>query len=59
VIGCVSARHVATHLVIAEATVHHHILHIYAKLGVSTRAAATLKALQHDLLGSAVPTPAE
>jgi DNA-binding NarL/FixJ family response regulator len=40
----------AARLIIAEKTVGHHIQHIYNKIGVSTRAAATLFALQHDLL---------
>lgn len=31
-------------------TVDHHIQHIYEKIGVSTRAAATLFAMRHDLL---------
>jgi HD-GYP domain-containing protein (c-di-GMP phosphodiesterase class II) len=43
-------REVARRLIIAEKTAGHHIQHIYAKIGVSTRAAATLFALQHDLL---------
>lgn len=43
-------REMAQTLVIAEKTVGHHIQHIYNKLGVSTRAAATLFAVQHDLL---------
>ena len=45
-----SNRQTAQSLVIAEKTVGHHIQHIYAKIGVSTRAAATLFAMQHDLL---------
>ncbi len=44
-------REMAQRLVIAEGTVHQHVQHIYNKLGVSTRAAATLFAMQHDLLG--------
>ncbi len=36
---------------ISKSTIHHHIQHIYTKLGVSTRAAATLFAMQHNLLG--------
>jgi DNA-binding NarL/FixJ family response regulator len=40
----------ASALVIAEKTVSHHVQHIYNKLGVSTRAAATLFAAQHDLI---------
>jgi HD-GYP domain-containing protein (c-di-GMP phosphodiesterase class II) len=43
-------REMARRLSIAEKTVGHHIQHIYNKLGISTRAAATLFALQHDLL---------
>jgi DNA-binding NarL/FixJ family response regulator len=42
----------AAQLVIAEKTVGHHIQHIYSKIGVSTRAGATLFAMQHDLLDS-------
>jgi HD-GYP domain-containing protein (c-di-GMP phosphodiesterase class II)/DNA-binding CsgD family transcriptional regulator len=45
-----SNREMAARLIIAEKTVGHHIQHIYNKIGVSTRAAATLFALQHDLL---------
>ena len=45
-----SNREMARTLVIAEKTVSHHVQHIYDKLGVSTRAAATLFAAQHDLL---------
>jgi DNA-binding NarL/FixJ family response regulator len=40
----------ARQLVISEGTVHHHVQHIYRKIGVSTRAAATLFAMQHNLL---------
>jgi HD-GYP domain-containing protein (c-di-GMP phosphodiesterase class II)/DNA-binding CsgD family transcriptional regulator len=43
-------REMAKRLNIAEKTAGHHIQHIYNKVGVSTRAAATLFALQHDLL---------
>lgn len=45
-----SNREMARTLVIAEKTVGHHVQHIYNKIGVSTRAAATLFAVQHDLL---------
>jgi HD-GYP domain-containing protein (c-di-GMP phosphodiesterase class II)/DNA-binding CsgD family transcriptional regulator len=48
-------REMATCLSIAEKTVGHHIQHIYNKIGVSTRAAATLFVLQHDLLGEIDP----
>jgi len=40
----------AERLYLSKSTVHHHVQHIYDKLGVSTRAAATHFALQHDLL---------
>ncbi|HEX8997030.1 MAG TPA: HD domain-containing phosphohydrolase [Ktedonobacterales bacterium] len=45
-----SNREMAARLIIAEKTVGHHIQHIYNKIGVSTRAAATLFTMQHDLL---------
>ena len=45
-----SNRDMARTLSIAEPTVAHHVQHIYRKVGVSTRAAATLFAMQHDLL---------
>ncbi|HET8851115.1 MAG TPA: HD domain-containing phosphohydrolase [Ktedonobacteraceae bacterium] len=45
-----SNRQMATLLSISASTIHHHIQHIYAKIGVSTRAAATLFAMQHHLL---------
>jgi HD-GYP domain-containing protein (c-di-GMP phosphodiesterase class II) len=49
-------REVAKRLSIAEKTVGHHIQHIYNKIGASTRAAATLFALQHDLLTDSNPS---
>jgi DNA-binding NarL/FixJ family response regulator len=33
-------------------TVSNHVEHIYGKIGVSTRAAAALFAMQHGLVGS-------
>jgi HD-GYP domain-containing protein (c-di-GMP phosphodiesterase class II) len=45
-----SNRQMASLLSISAPTIHHHIQHIYAKIGVSTRAAATLYAMQHHLL---------
>ncbi len=41
---------IATQLVISPKTVANHAEHIYAKIGVSTRAAAGLFAMQHGLL---------
>jgi HD-GYP domain-containing protein (c-di-GMP phosphodiesterase class II) len=46
-----SIRQIAETLVIAPKTADAHIQHIYAKIGVSTRAAATMFAMQHDLVG--------
>jgi DNA-binding NarL/FixJ family response regulator len=45
-----STRQIAQQLVISPKTADHHIQHSYAKIGVSTRAAATLFVLEHDLL---------
>jgi HD-GYP domain-containing protein (c-di-GMP phosphodiesterase class II)/DNA-binding CsgD family transcriptional regulator len=45
-----SKREMARELVVSIATVDHHIRHIYNKIGMSTRAGATLFALQHDLV---------
>jgi HD-GYP domain-containing protein (c-di-GMP phosphodiesterase class II) len=45
-----SNKQMAETLVISKDTVGHHIRHIYDKLDVSTRAAATLFAMQHDLV---------
>jgi len=45
-----SNRRMAEQLVISERTIDHHIRHIYHKIEVSTRAAATLFAMQHHLL---------
>ncbi|KHL13391.1 UNVERIFIED_CONTAM: hypothetical protein LK11_31850 [Mumia flava] len=42
---------IAEALVISRRTAEHHVQHAYAKIGVSTRAAATLFAVKHDLLG--------
>lgn len=48
--GC-SNKEMAQTLSISKATVGHHIEHIYDKLGCSTRAAATMFALQYGLVG--------
>jgi HD-GYP domain-containing protein (c-di-GMP phosphodiesterase class II)/DNA-binding CsgD family transcriptional regulator len=45
-----SKKQVAAGLVIAPSTVDHHVRHIYEKLGVSSRAGATVFALEHGLL---------
>ena len=46
-----SNREVARRLWISAKTVGHHVEHIYAKIGVTTRPAAALFAMEHDLLG--------
>lgn len=43
-------RQIAEQLDISPKTAGHHVQHIYNKLGVSSRAAATLFAMQHSLL---------
>jgi HD-GYP domain-containing protein (c-di-GMP phosphodiesterase class II) len=48
-LGCTD-RQIAEQLVVSERTAHHHVEHIFSKLGVSTRAAATVLALQHGLI---------
>jgi HD-GYP domain-containing protein (c-di-GMP phosphodiesterase class II) len=45
-----SNRQVAEALTLAPKTVGHHVESIYAKIGVSTRAAATLYAVRHDVV---------
>jgi HD-GYP domain-containing protein (c-di-GMP phosphodiesterase class II) len=45
-----SSKEIATRLVISPKTARNHIEHIYVKIGVSNRAAASLYAIQHGLL---------
>jgi DNA-binding NarL/FixJ family response regulator len=45
-----SNKAIAAQLVVSPKTVGHHIEHIYRKIGCSTRAAASLFAMQHGLL---------
>jgi DNA-binding NarL/FixJ family response regulator len=45
-------KQIAQALTLSERTVDHHIRHIYTKIGVSTRAAATMFAMQHHLAGA-------
>jgi DNA-binding NarL/FixJ family response regulator len=45
-----SNRKVAEELFISEHTVARHLQNIFAKLGVSSRAAATAFAVEHDLV---------
>jgi HD-GYP domain-containing protein (c-di-GMP phosphodiesterase class II) len=45
-----SRRQIADELVLSQHTVRHHLEHIYSKVGVGTRVAATLFAVEHDLI---------
>jgi putative nucleotidyltransferase with HDIG domain len=45
-----ASKQIARALEISPRTANHHIEHVYAKLGVSTRAAAALLAMQHGLV---------
>ena len=47
--GC-SEKKIGELLFISPGTVHTHVVHVYEKIGVSTRAAAALFAMEHDLL---------
>jgi DNA-binding NarL/FixJ family response regulator len=49
--GC-SNPEVARRLVISRRTAEHHVQHVYAKLGVSSRAAVALFAHEHDLISA-------
>jgi HD-GYP domain-containing protein (c-di-GMP phosphodiesterase class II) len=44
-----TSREIARALVTTEKTAGHHVEHIYAKIGVSTRVGAALFAMEHDL----------
>lgn len=45
-----SNREIAEQLFISPRTAEHHVQHIYTKIGVSSRSAAALFAMEHDLL---------
>ena len=45
-----TTREIADRLYISPKTADHHIQHVYTKIGVSTRAAAALWAIQHDVV---------
>jgi HD-GYP domain-containing protein (c-di-GMP phosphodiesterase class II) len=47
-----SNAQIADRLVVSRRTAEHHVQHIYIKIGHSTRAAATLFAMEHDLVRS-------
>src|SRR6266508_3874178 len=45
-----SERQIARELFISGSAVHTHVVHIYGKAGVSTRAALAMFAMEHDLV---------
>jgi len=45
-----SNKEIASRLHVSEATVHTHVINVYGKTEVKTRAGATLFALEHDLI---------
>ena len=45
-----TTRQVAERLVISAKTADHHVQHIYTKIGVSTRGAAALFAIEQGIL---------
>jgi HD-GYP domain-containing protein (c-di-GMP phosphodiesterase class II) len=45
-----STKEVAARLAISPRTAQHHVIHIYDKIGVSSRAAAALFAIENDLI---------
>jgi DNA-binding CsgD family transcriptional regulator len=47
-----SNKQIARELYVSGATVHTHIINVYGKIGVNTRAGATLFAFEHDLLSA-------
>jgi DNA-binding NarL/FixJ family response regulator len=52
-----SNKEIAGRLFVTAKTVSSHVQHIYTKLGISSRASATLFATQHGLVGSYEPAP--
>ena len=46
------ACQIARELQVAQATVHTHVINLYGKIGVNTRAGATLFAFENDLIDS-------
>ena len=50
-----SNKQIAQRLVVSPKTVSNHVEHVYTKIGVSSRAAATLYATQQGLLGTFEP----
>jgi HD-GYP domain-containing protein (c-di-GMP phosphodiesterase class II) len=54
-----ATKQIARHLGIAAKTCDHHIQSVYAKAGVSSRAGATLFALEHGLVGGSRTEPGQ
>jgi DNA-binding NarL/FixJ family response regulator len=48
-------REIAEQLYISRRTAEHHVQHVYAKIGVSSRSGAALFALEHDLFPIEIP----
>jgi HD-GYP domain-containing protein (c-di-GMP phosphodiesterase class II) len=48
--GGATNREIASRLVISPRTAEHHVQHVYAKIGASTRASAALFAMEHGLV---------
>jgi DNA-binding NarL/FixJ family response regulator len=48
-------KQIARELHVSPATVHTHVINLYSKIGVNTRAGATLFAFEHDLTDPANP----
>jgi DNA-binding CsgD family transcriptional regulator len=47
-----SNKQIARELYVSQATVHTHLMNVYGKIGLNTRAGATLFAFEHDLIES-------
>jgi DNA-binding CsgD family transcriptional regulator len=45
-------KQIARELFVSQATVHTHVINVYGKIGINTRAGATLFAVEHDLIDS-------
>jgi DNA-binding NarL/FixJ family response regulator len=48
-------KQIARELHVSQATVHTHVINLYGKIGVNTRAGATLFAFEHELTDSPSP----
>jgi HD-GYP domain-containing protein (c-di-GMP phosphodiesterase class II) len=48
-----TTRRIAERMVISPKTADHHVQHIYSKIGVSTRCAAALFAMEHGIIATA------